>query len=187
MRVSFSNVVSNHKIGFKRDIKEEEYVNVPLIWNESEDKFLRQSGSQSKPPVYNSENPEKEGSKFGKFKKTAAIVGGGVVAAPTVVSSTVRAYSDAIKNSKESVESGMETLGEIKEKAKEIFHKKETDTPYNESTKEHGINETTEGEPSHTDGEDVLAAASETEINDEEDAQNEDEINDEGQEDYYDL
>lgn len=185
MRVSFPGIVSKNNICFKGNIKEDEYVNVPLIWNESEDKFLRQNGSQNKAPVYNSEKQNKEVSKFGKFKKTAAYVGGGIVAAPTVVSSTVRSYSDAINSSKDSVESGMETLGEIKEKAKEIFHKKEPDTTHKSSTEEHEITEEFPEETPHT--EDIVVETSEIDETEEEEIGNDNEIIDEGQEDYYDL
>lgn len=44
---------------------------------------------------------------------------------PTVITSTVKSYSNAIKENKEAIESGMESLAEIKDNAKRIFHKNE--------------------------------------------------------------
>lgn len=128
MRVYFSNIITGDNINFKRDIKEDEYVHVPLIWDDTEDEFIKstaQAPKQPEQPGYKAKTQENNGSKFSKFKKTAAYIGGGVVAAPTVVTSTIKSYSNAIKENKESIESGMESLAEIKDNAKRIFHKNE--------------------------------------------------------------
>lgn len=128
MRVYFSNIITRHNTNFKRDIKEDEYVNVPLIWDNTPDEFIKSTAQTSKAteqPAYNAKTQENSGSKFSKFKKNATYIGGGLIAAPTVITSTVKSYSNAIKENKEAIESGMESLAEIKDNAKRIFHKNE--------------------------------------------------------------
>ncbi len=128
MRVYFSNIITRHNTNFKRDIKEDEYVHVPLIWDNTPDEFIKSTAQTSKAteqPAYNAKTQENSGSKFSKFKKNATYIGGGLIAAPTVITSTVKSYSNAIKENKESIESGMESLAEIKDNAKRIFHKNE--------------------------------------------------------------
>jgi len=128
MRVYFSNIITGDNINFKRDIKEDEYVHVPLIWDDTEDEFIKstaQAPKQPEQPGYKAKTQENNGSKFSKFKKNATYIGGGLIAAPTVITSTVKSYSNAIKENKESIESGMESLAEIKDNAKRIFHKNE--------------------------------------------------------------
>ncbi|MFR1503211.1 MAG: hypothetical protein ACLSUS_03800 [Opitutales bacterium] len=128
MRVYFSNIITRHNTNFKRDIKEDEYVHVPLIWDNTPDEFIKSTAQTSKAteqPAYNAKTQENSGSKFSKFKKNATYIGGGLIAAPTVITSTVKSYSNAIKENKEAIESGMESLAEIKDNAKRIFHKNE--------------------------------------------------------------
>src|SRR5699024_6264962 len=108
--------------------KEDEYVHVPLIWDNTPDEFIKSTAQTSKAteqPAYNAKTQENSGSKFSKFKKNATYIGGGLIAAPTVITSTVKSYSNAIKEKKEAIESGMESLAEIKDNAKRIFHKNE--------------------------------------------------------------
>lgn len=128
MRVYFSNIITRHNTNFKRDSKEDEYVHVPLIWDNTPDEFIKSTAQTSKAteqPAYNAKTQENSGSKFSKFKKNATYIGGGLIAAPTVITSTVKSYSNAIKENKEAIESGMESLAEIKDNAKRIFHKNE--------------------------------------------------------------
>ena len=128
MRVYFSNIITRHNTNFKRDIKEDEYVHVPLIWDNTPDEFIKSTAQTSKAteqPAYNAKTQENSGSKFSKFKKNSTYIGGGLIAAPTVITSTVKSYSNAIKENKEAIESGMESLAEIKDNAKRIFHKNE--------------------------------------------------------------
>ena len=128
MRVYFSNIITRHNTNFKRDIKEDEYVHVPLIWDNTPDEFIKSTAQTSKAteqPACNAKTQENSGSKFSKFKKNATYIGGGLIAAPTVITSTVKSYSNAIKENKEAIESGMESLAEIKDNAKRIFHKNE--------------------------------------------------------------
>lgn len=130
MRVSFPNFMQPHNISFKKTGSDDEFVNVPLIWDAQEDEFIKSSSSavsksQDLPVAHvpNSADTQKEGSKFSKFKKNAVGIGGAIVAAPSAVTYTVKSYSDAINNSKESIENSIVALGEIKDKAKEIFRK----------------------------------------------------------------
>ena len=128
MRVYFSNIITRHNTNFKRDNKEDEYVHVPLIWDNTPDEFIKSTAQTSKAteqPAYNAKTQENSGSKFSKFKKNATYIGGGLIAAPTVITSTVKSYFNAIKENKEAIESGMESLAEIKDNAKRIFHKNE--------------------------------------------------------------
>lgn len=124
MKVQFLNNTLRYNFNFKSS--NDEYVTIPLIWDDQEDQFInttQRSSANSNQPNLNSETTGAKASKFSKFKKTAAIIGGGAVAAPTVVSSTIKSYSDAIKDSKEAIKDTMNDIREIKEHAKEIFRK----------------------------------------------------------------
>ena len=118
MKISAIRTFSvKNQINFKQH-EDDEYVYVPLVWNDEVDTYQ----SSKKPSVEPVSNGNSD-SKFKKVKKGLAWIGGGIVAAPTVVESTAKTVEKTITSTEVSFNNSVDSLARMRDKTQQLFHK----------------------------------------------------------------
>ncbi len=134
MKINPITMISNnvYKVNFKAQNNDDEYVYVPLIWdNENYDSVefskpqnQRQPQNET-PPESQPGNPQNanQGSKFKKIATKAAGAIGTVTLVPAGIEKVAKGVENTVTNTKDSINNTMDSVAEIKEHARSLFHK----------------------------------------------------------------
>ncbi|MCM1339421.1 MAG: hypothetical protein NC191_07100 [Muribaculaceae bacterium] len=138
MKINPITMISNnvYKVNFKAaNNNDDEYVYVPLIWdNESYDSvdFSKTQGQNqqgntptgapqgNQPANPNSQN---QGSRFKRFATKAAGAVGTVTLVPAGIEKVAKGVENTVTSTKDSINNTMDSVAEIKDHARTLFHK----------------------------------------------------------------
>ncbi len=134
MKINPVSIISNniYKVNFKAQNNDDEYVYVPLIWDD--EKFdsvefsTNQQNSQAQPrdQISTPTIGNNQGSKFKKFATKAAGTVGTLTLVPAGVEKVVKGVENTVTSTKDSINNTMDSVAEIKDHARTLFHKDKT-------------------------------------------------------------